>query len=78
MNLEWRTAYDNPRLHYLYRGKKFLGLVGRLGTGENAKGYSVFRATRGNSEFSNHDYLTTTPTLDEAKGLLQTIAGSQL
>lgn len=75
MTLEWKTGgYENPRLHYLYRGNYCLGLVSMLGNTDNIRGYSVYLCTKE----QGNKFQCVMPTLYEAKMLLQTIAGSQL
>ena len=76
--LEWRTGnYANPRLYYLHRGNFCLGLVSMLGGfGAPVLGYSVYQTDGGNS--SPNTFICIMPTLDEAKLVLQTIAGAQL
>ena len=80
MNFEWRTGgYDNPRLHYLYRGNHCLGTVSMLGNLDHIRGYSVYLSKRGPSNgFSANQFQCIMPTLDEAKDLLQPITGAQL
>jgi hypothetical protein len=78
--LEWRTGpYYNPRLHYLYRGRRCLGLVSMLGSPDNIRGYSVYLCGQGaTSTISANDFQCVMPTLEEAKMVLQTLAGAQL
>lgn len=74
MNFEWRTGgYANPRLHYLYRGNYCLGLVSMLGNTDHIRGYSVYLNVPESRMFQ-----CIMPTLDEAKMVLQTLAGAQL
>jgi hypothetical protein len=74
--LIWRhTQYENPRLHYLYRGNNCLGMVSRVKDGA----YGVYQnQAMGVSSYSANTFLCMMPTLDEAKDFLQTIAGAQL
>lgn len=71
--LKWLEAtHPNPRIYYLYQGKKCLGAVFKV----NAKKYSVFKDDPSPfSEFRRH--LCDMPTLTAAKQVLQTIVGSQ-
>ena len=80
MTLEWQHGnWKNPRLHYLYRGGDaiYCGMVSMLGDPNMPRGYSVYQNNM-NRGGGTHEYITTVPTLDEAKMLLQTIAGAQL
>ncbi len=76
MNFEWRTGgYDNPRLHYLYRGPFCLGMVSMIGNhGGPIRGYSVYLS----KPYAPNEFQCVMPTLDEAKMVLQTLAGAQL
>ncbi|MFM7008824.1 MAG: hypothetical protein ACKO0Z_05760 [Betaproteobacteria bacterium] len=75
--LRWETIHPNPRMHYLYRGHAFLGLVSMVGTPGTLKGYSVYvRREEDDTSVLQNAYITTVSTLDEAKGLLETIAGA--
>lgn len=75
---EWKTGdYTNPRLHYLYRGNYCLGMVsmlGMLGTTDHIRGYSVYLS----KPYAPNEFQCIMPTLDEAKMVLQTLAGAQL
>ena len=71
--LLWRHArYVNPRIHALYRDDKEVGMVCWLR--DNA--YSVYQRAQPHSLTSN-EFVCIVPTLDEAKGLLETLVGSQ-
>lgn len=71
--LIWRhAAYENPRIHGLYRGRQEVGMVSRVS--DNA--YGVYQRAHPYSPGAN-EFVCVVPTLDEAKGLLETIAGSQ-
>ena len=80
MKLEWRHAgYQNPRLHYLYRGNYYFGLVSMLGNhGGPIRGYSVYLRVPDDYGSSRHKFQCIMPTLEEAKMVLQTLAGAQL
>ena len=77
--LNWiRPDYTNPRLHSLYRGNRCVGMVSMLGNTDNIRGYSVYLREQGVSAgFTNNTFQCVMPTLDEAKMVLQTLAGAQ-
>ncbi len=71
--------YNYPRLHHLYRGNRCVGMVSMLGNTDNIRGYSVYLREQGVSPgFVSTTFQCIMPTLDEAKMVLQTLAGAQL
>ena len=77
--LEWvQPNYNHPRTHSLYRGNRRVGMVSMLGNTDNIRGYSVYLCEqRVSAGFTNNTFQCVMPTLDEAKLVLQTLAGSQ-
>ena len=69
-DFEWK---GHNTLSYLYRGNKFCGGLRRLPNG----GYDVFIPASVSDPYMNRR-IGRMPTLDEAKGLLLTLAGAQL
>lgn len=69
-DFEWK---EHNTLSYLYRGDKFCGALRRLPNG----GYDVYVPAPVSDPQMNR-LVSTMPTLDEAKGLLLTLAGAQL
>ena len=72
--LRWETAtFARPRIHYLYRGATCFGMAYR----ENPQRFAVYQKTLIGTANHVHIRLCSVPTLEEAKQVLQTIAGSQ-
>ena len=80
MNFEWRHGqYKNPRLYYLYHGNYCLGMVSMLGNTDHIRGYSVYlNKAESRLALASNEFQCVMPTLDEAKMVLQTLAGAQL
>lgn len=71
--LEWHNA-PNSRHHWLVRGGLAVGMVYQV----NPTAFTVYQEyPRNLGQIQTRESVTQVPTLDEAKGLLMTLVGSQ-
>jgi hypothetical protein len=78
MSMIWRhTTGVNSRQHWLYdeRGNRILGMVYEVGPAA----FTVFKEYRREQwNVNSREFITQMETLDEAKGLLQTLVGAEV
>jgi hypothetical protein len=77
MSMIWRhTTGVNSRQHWLHdeRSNRTLGMVYEVGPAA----FTVYKENRRQASWQSRVFITQMETLDEAKGLLQTLAGAEV
>ena len=76
MKTTWQYT-PGSKQHWLYKGSSIGGRVLGMVYEVNPTAFTVYRDSPPTG-WANREFIAEMPTLDEAKGLLQTLVGAQL